>query len=59
MSENIRVRATTVYVIEARLDRGRPWKQITDGVEWPPYKDKAKAMKAAKNLVKSAPRKRI
>lgn len=55
----VRVRAATVYFIEARLELGRSWKQITSGIEWPPYKDKGKADRAAKKLNKEIMRKRF
>lgn len=28
----------------------RPWKRITEGTEWPPYKDEARAKRDAKKL---------
>lgn len=59
MADLVRVRATTVYAIEARLDAGRPWKAITSGVEWPPYADKTKATKVAKELKQSITRSRV
>lgn len=55
----MRVRAATVFFIEARLDETRPWKQITDGVEWPPYKDEKKASRVVKELLKETARKRV